>query len=147
MDTHGKLLTVVKLLQWNLLRILKGRYKFSEQVKWADVIYIRGGQSEARALELLRKESDWINNLGEKTLVGTSAGADIVSKYYYDLDNLKVSEGLGLLPIKVITHYKSDYNVPNIDWDKAYTQLKNSGADLPILTLAEGQFVVRSSLI
>ena len=50
---------------------------------------------------------------------------------------------MGLLPIKVLVHYRSNYNAPNINWDKAYAELKAYGEDLPILTLAEGEFVVR----
>ena len=65
-----------------------------------------------------------------------------MAKYYYGLDSLKLCEGLGLLPVKIIVHWHSDYNAPNIDWDKAYLELKNYKEDLPIITLAEGQFEV-----
>jgi len=115
---------------------------FTEQVKWADAIYIRGGSAEDYVLDLFRKNSNWIKELDGKTLAGSSAGADIISKYYYDLDNLKFNEGLGLLPIKVLVHYQSDYNAPNIDWDKSYEELKNYKEDLPITTLKEGEYKI-----
>ena len=51
------------------------------------------------------------------------------TRYYYGLDSLKLCEGLGLLPIKVIVHWRSGYNAPNIE-------------DLPIITMAEGQIEV-----
>jgi hypothetical protein len=121
--------------------------RFTQQVKWADAIYIRGGSAEIAATEMLKKDGGWMNGLYGKTLAGTSAGADLISKYYYDLDNLKIVEGLGLLPIKVLVHYRSDYNAPNIDWDSAYELLKNHGEELPIVTLAEGQYHVQQSQI
>jgi len=42
-------------------------------------------------------------------------------------------------------HYRSDYNSPNIDWDVAYKVLKNHQQELPVVTLAEGQFVVMNN--
>ncbi|MFA5047762.1 MAG: Type 1 glutamine amidotransferase-like domain-containing protein [Patescibacteria group bacterium] len=116
--------------------------KFLEQVKWADAIYIRGGKEEASLVEYLSADKFWLKELDGKTLAGTSAGADAISKYFYDLDNLKVREGLGLLPIKIIVHYKSDYNAPNVDWDKAAEELKNYGEDLPLVTLKEGEYKI-----
>jgi len=115
--------------------------RFAEQVRRADVVYIRGGSSES-AIHLLGKDDSWKSYLGGKTVAGTSAGADAISKYYYDIDGLKVCEGLGLLPSKVIVHYKSDYNSPNVDWDKAYSDLQAYNENLPILALAEGEFKV-----
>ena len=115
---------------------------FSEQIKWADTIYIRGGSAEEYVVDLFRKNILWLGELDGKTLVGSSAGADLMSKSYYDLDALKLREGLGLLPYKVLVHWKSDYNAPNIDWDKAYEELKNYKDDLPIITLREGEYKV-----
>ncbi|MDP4038869.1 MAG: Type 1 glutamine amidotransferase-like domain-containing protein [bacterium] len=114
---------------------------FIEQVSWADAIYLRGGETE-RLAQALKESTDWTQQLTGKTLAGTSAGADIISKYYYDLDNPKIRQGLGILPIKVIVHYKSDYNSPNIDWTKAFQQLKDYKEDLPLVTLREGEFKV-----
>lgn len=118
--------------------------QFREQVKWADAIYIRGGASEAILLELQKQSEGWIEELSGKTLAGSSAGAHAVSKYYYGLDDLKIGEGLGLLPVKVIVHYRSDYNAPNINWNKAEQELKNYKEDLEIITLPEGCFKVIS---
>lgn len=114
---------------------------FTEQVKWADTIYLRGGDT-GELIKLLSQIPDWIHELNSKTLAGTSAGANVISKYYYDLSGLKLSNGLGILPIKIIVHWKSDYNSPNIDWDKAYSDLENYKENLPILTLKEGEYKV-----
>ena len=115
--------------------------KFLEQVKWADAIYIRGGDLEIPLIDLLR-QSSFEKELEGKTLAGSSAGADAIAKYYYGLDDLKIWEGLGLLPIKVLVHYRSDYNAPNIDWDKVETELKGYKEQLPLVALKEGEFKV-----
>ena len=115
--------------------------KFIEQVRRADAIYIRGGDAEDLLIELL-KHQNLQNELDGKTLAGSSAGAGAIAKYYYALDDLKIGEGLGLLPIKVLVHYRSDYNAPNINWDKVETELKNHKENLQFLTLKEGQFEI-----
>ena len=117
--------------------------RFGEQVVWALTIYIRGGTSEAVLMELQKQSKGWEKGLPGKTLAGSSAGAHAISKYYYGLDDLKIGEGLGLLPLKVIVHYGSDYNAPRIDWNKAEVELTSYKEDLPLVKLAEGQFEVR----
>lgn len=117
--------------------------KFTEQVRWADAVYIRGGETDT-LISLLNKNTGWQKELDGKTLAGSSAGADAIAKYYYDLDDLELQEGIGLLPVKVLVHYRSDYNALNVNWDKAYSELKDYKENLPILPLAEGQFEVRA---
>lgn len=121
---------------------LAQRETFVEQIKWADAIYLRGGSAEVLLTNILTEIPNISQLLDGKTVAGTSAGADAIAKYYYDLDHLKLSQGLGLLPIKVIVHYKSNYNAPNIDWDKAYQELQEYKEPLELLALAEGEFRV-----
>ena len=113
--------------------------KFLDQVKWAHAIYVRGGTSEAQLIAFANQSGDWRKELDGKTLAGSSAGADVIAKYYYGLDDLKLGEGLGLVAVKVIPHWRSDYNAPNVDWDKALAELKSYKEALPILTLREGE--------
>jgi len=115
--------------------------KFIDQVKWANAIYFCGGRT-SQLKKILAESPGWERELEGKTIAGTSAGANMIAKYYYGLDGLRIGKGLGLLPIKVLVHYRSDYNAPNIDWNKTYAELKNHKEDLPLLTLAEGQFEV-----
>lgn len=114
---------------------------FIEQLQWANVLYIRGGSMEP-LYERLGKNPGWEKNLDGKTVAGSSAGAHALTKYNHKLDTPEIGEGLGLLPVKVLVHYRSDYNAPNIDWDAAYEQLKVYKEDLPLYTLAEGEFVI-----
>jgi len=116
---------------------------FIDQVKWAQAIFFRGG-STSQLLNLLKQYPEWINHIEGKTVAGTSAGADMVSKYFVELTAIKLDEGLGLLPIKVLVHYKSDYNAPRIDWDKAYKALDRYKEKLQVVTLREGEYKVIS---
>ncbi len=115
---------------------------FTEQVRWANLIYIRGGTSTHALIALLKQSGEWQKELIGKTVAGSSAGAEAMATHYYNIDDLKLDSGLGLVPVKVIVHWRSDYNAPNVDWDKAYSELQNYKESLPILTLAEGQFEV-----
>ena len=117
---------------------------FTEQVKNSDIIYLRGGYT-LPLIELLNKDLSWIKELEGKVLAGTSAGADAIAKYYAVLKTHRVGDGLGLLPIKFIPHWKSDYSdeeVRDIDWDSEYNKLKEYKEDLEIYALKEGEFKV-----
>lgn len=115
---------------------------FIDQVKWADAVYIRGGQNELLLIELLKQSPNLKEALEGKTFAGSSAGANAISKYYYGLDDLTFEKGLGLLQIKIIVHWQSNYNAPNINWDEASTGMKAYGDTSPLYTLKEGEFVV-----
>ena len=114
---------------------------FTEQVKEFDIVFFYGGRT-SRLLQKLKPINDWKDFLNNKTIIGTSAGALAISGYGFDCDENAVIEGLNLLPVKVIPHYNSDYNKPNIDWDNAYAELKAYKEELPIYALGEGEFVV-----
>ncbi len=124
--------------------ILAHPSKFTEQVKNSDIIILRWGYVSL-LLDLLNKDISWIKELNGKVLVGTSAGADLIAKHYYVLKTLRTGDGLGLLPIKFIPHWKAklfDGIEQNIDFDKALKDLKEYKEDLPIITLKEWEFMV-----
>ena len=115
--------------------------KFTDQIKSANIIYIRGGRTD-KLIKLLNQCKGWKNELDGKTLVGSSAGAISMATYSYNLDRLELENGLGLLPIKVLVHYLSNYNAPNIDWTKAEKELAEYKENLEMLKLPEGVFKV-----
>lgn len=124
--------------------ILADPLKFAEQVKNSDVVYIQGGYTDPLMKKLL-ENNEWIKYIDGKTIAGTSAGGDAIAKYYCVLKTKRVGDGLGLLPIKFIPHWKSDYSdeeVSDIDWNSELNKLKEYKEDLPIYTLAEGEFKV-----
>jgi peptidase E len=77
----------------------------SEQLKWADVFYVRGGWTD-----WLTKKQMMTKNLEKlldgKVVGGSSAGVYCWSKYYYGNDSRKISKGLGIIPIKAYCHYQ-----------------------------------------
>ncbi len=76
-------------------------------------------------------------------LVGSSGGADTICKYYGVGKTLNIGEGLGLLNVKFVPHWKSDYGQGlKIDWDTLLDKLKSYKEDLEIITLREGEFAV-----
>lgn len=117
---------------------------FTEQVKNSDVIFLRGGHTSP-LMNLLTRNTNWLQELDGKVLAGTSAGAEAISKYYFVTKTNRNGEGLGLLPIKFIPHWKSIYfdNEPqNIDWNKIYSDFKNYKEDLELIVLEEGEYKV-----
>ncbi len=119
--------------------------RFVEQVKWCDVLYIRGGDNTLLRYWLAKYD---IPELFEGKVVSViSAGADALVKYYWTCDWREAHSGLGVLPVKFIPHYMSDFGSDDprgpIDWEKAYDELKKLGdSSLPIHALREGEFVV-----
>ncbi len=81
---------------------------FEKQVKSADIIYLQGGKT-LKIIEALKK----IPNLKElfkgKIVAGDSAGANVLGKYYFSPKDNIINEGLGVLPIKIVSHYKDKY--------------------------------------
>lgn len=114
---------------------------FLKQLAWADVVFFRGGYSDQLKAHL-SKTPEWVTMIDGKTVAGTSAGADILAKYFLNLDTLVVGEGFGLVPIKTIPHFGSDYNSSSIDWGKEEIKLKSYGEQLPFVPLREGEFKV-----
>lgn len=119
---------------------------FADQVANADVIFIKGGDDA-----LLDYYLGTFRNLHDlfkdKTVVGSSAGADFLSAYFWTCDWRSVGRSLGLVKVKTIPHYGSTTYAANdprgpINWEAAKQELKEFGEDLPMHLLGEGEFVV-----
>ncbi|MFA5127493.1 MAG: Type 1 glutamine amidotransferase-like domain-containing protein [Patescibacteria group bacterium] len=107
---------------------------FAEQIKQADVIYLRGGDTDTLKI-ILNK----MKNLDElwrgKIVAASSAGVYVLSKYYYSNSKDNIGDGLGILPIKSICHYKEEKS------DKL-ERLKKHGEDLPVYAIPEEKFFI-----
>jgi len=119
--------------------------KFVEQVKNSEAIIILGGDDHL--LRYWLDQFDIPKIWDGKTVSVMSASSDAMATNYWTCDWRQTGDGLGILPIKFIPHYKSDYGVDDprgpIDWDKAYKELENYGdKSLPIYALEEGDFIV-----
>lgn len=89
---------------------------FINQVKNADVIYLRGGDTQKLKTQLSIYPELYESILG-KTIAGSSAGAYVLSKYYYSNSKEEVFEGFGFLPIRVICHHQSKIHPVSADID------------------------------
>jgi peptidase E len=117
--------------------------KFIQQVKDSDVILFQGGIPK-QLISVLNSTGDWKKELEGKVLVGISGGADTICKYYGVGKTLNIGEGLGLLPLKIIPHWKSESEYSQgilIDWDSLLEKLKSYREDFEFITLKEGEFI------
>jgi peptidase E len=104
------------------------------QIRSADTIYIRGGK-ELLVHEIFKKVKNLAELFEGRVVAGSSAGANVLSKYFYSNNRKKIMEGTGLLPIKCFVHY-SDEKADKLE------MLKEYGEDLKIYTIPETEFVV-----
>ncbi len=116
--------------------------KFIEQLKNSDILFFQGG-SPHKLISILDSVGDWKKELRGKVVVGSSGGADALCVYYGVGKTMNIGEGLGILPVKFIPHWKSNYHPEiNIDWDLLLENLKDYKEDLSLVTLKEGEFKV-----
>ena len=109
---------------------------FTEKIAGSDVVYINGGMKGHLKDTLLSLGLDRFRQMIDgKTLVGISAGANILSKYYFSMVVDGIREGTGFLNIKLLTHYSEDE-------PEKLNILKSFGEDLPIVTVAEEEYIV-----
>ncbi len=78
--------------------------KFTEQIKSADVIYLHGGKT-LKLLKTLKSYKNLKELFNGKIVAGESAGAYVLSTYFYSKSEGGVFEGLGYVPVKTICHY------------------------------------------
>ncbi|MCR4279696.1 MAG: Type 1 glutamine amidotransferase-like domain-containing protein [Candidatus Zambryskibacteria bacterium] len=80
--------------------------KFIEEIRNSDVVYLHGGNT-GKLLETLRKFPEFSKSIEGKIIGADSAGVNILCAAFFSL-SLGVGEGLGVLPIKVLCHYKEE---------------------------------------
>ncbi len=119
--------------------------KFEEQIKWCDAIYIHGGDDHL--LQYWLRRFDLPKIWEGKSVATNSASTHTMSKHFWTCDWRKTMDGLGILPIRFLAHYKSSYGDDDsrgpIDWGKAYSELEEYGdKSLPIHALKEGEYIV-----
>lgn len=107
---------------------------FRQQVKEANVICVWGGHT-VPLVESLRSFPDLLQMLDGKVYGGSSAGINVLAKYYYSQDLDAITEGLGLLPIKTFSHYNE------IKKDKL-RNLEEYGSTLDTYAIPEDEFIV-----
>lgn len=119
--------------------------EFEKQVKWADVIYIHGGDDHL--VQYWLKQFDLPKLWEGKVIASNSAGSNALASSFWTCDWRTCMNGLGILPIKFLPHFKSSYGEDDprglVDWDKGLAELKEYGdKSLPIYALEEGKFEI-----
>lgn len=94
--------------QKNITVEVANKKDFMLQIQSSDIVYFSGGVS-LKLLKVLRKYPSLEVALGGKIIAGESAGANVFCKFFYSPHADGVFEGLGFLPIKIIPHYKKEY--------------------------------------
>lgn len=105
-----------------------------KQILDADVVYIHGGDTDVLK-EKLRPLTDFAKLIAGKTVAGSSAGAYILSRYYYSNSKRVICEGFGVLPIKVFAHWSEEKQ-------EQRGLLEEFGEELPVYLVRETEFVV-----
>ncbi len=118
---------------------------FSEQSKNADVIYIHGGDDHL--MQYWLKQLDVPATWEGKVVATNSGSSDAITKSYWTCDWRECGDGLGILPIKFLPHYLSDFGTDDprgpIDWEQAKRELEEYGdTSLPVYALKESEFEV-----
>ncbi len=108
--------------------------QFEEQIKKADIIYLHGGNT-LKLLNALKKFSNLKKLFNEKTIAGESAGAYVLSTYFYNAKENRVSEGLGFVPVKIICHWTEERK-------DRLNELNKCSANLEILLLPDYHYKV-----
>ena len=119
--------------------------KFTDQVADCDATYIHGGDDHL--VQYWLRQFDLVEIFKGKVVATNSASSDALSESFWPCDWRYCMKGLGILPIKFIPHYKSDWGKDDprgpIDWNKAYRDLSEYGdKEVPIYALEEGEFIV-----
>ena len=109
-------------------------YTLKDQIKHADAIYLRGGDTE-----MLKRALSEVENLSElwqgKVVAASSAGVYVLSTYYYTNSKDDIHKGFGILPIKTFCHYAEEKS------DKL-EKLKKFGEDLKVYAIPEEKFFI-----
>lgn len=115
--------------------------EFVRQVKDNEALFIRGGETP-KLQRILEQISNFKELSSNKVVAGSSAGAIVFSKYYYDQDHDQLFDGLNYLPVKMFTHYKSTGQYAATSGEDKLKMLEDYKEQLPVYAIRETEFVV-----
>lgn len=118
---------------------------FASQIDWADIIVYLGGQS-SRLMGTLRNIPNWHSrDLHGKTVVGSSAGAYMLSSaYVLTQEKPGIAAGYNFVPAIVVAHYRKDEKRESDRnyWNKVDIMMQSAADDFcKVYKLREGEFV------
>ncbi len=107
------------------------------QLQRSDVFYMRGGET-AKLLKRLSSTKNLARLFEDKVVAGSSAGAYVLAKYYWNHGESALSEfsrGLGIVDFNILCHYGPE----RADVVNKFTKFKKS---LSVLVLPDYKWVV-----
>lgn len=118
---------------------------FKKQIGECDAMYIHGGDDHL--VQYWLRQFDLPKIWDGKVVATNSASSNALGEHFWTCDWRRVMDGFGILPIKFLSHYESDFGVDDprgpIDWKFAYKELESyKDSSLPIHALREGEYVV-----
>ena len=128
---------------------LAQQVNFRDQVNHCDVIYLHGGDTKLLQEKLQEVGVDRTIFKG-KIVIGSSAGANCLSRNYWSSTRAEAWMGLGLVDRNVMVHYgASDLagrQRSDEDWEKEEAKFQSViGSGERITRLPEAQFIVIES--
>ena len=117
---------------------------FLKQLVSVEAVYFRGGETERLKKRLSAVRGQLKKSFAGKTVLGSSAGALFLSKYYFDQDHNKIMKGFYLLPIKIITHYLARGEYAPTSGKEKFKMLKDYKAKekMPTYAIRETEFKI-----
>ena len=106
--------------------------RFTEQVEACDILVLCGGDSPT-LINTLKGIDGWREVLHNKVIVAYSAGVSALMQYSYNLDHHRIVEGLGIIPMQSIVHWR-----PTL-W-ACHQALMLAHPDIPIVTVNDGEY-------
>lgn len=139
-NTNKKMFNLFKGDRAVVYRTMNGE-NVTELSKWADVIYLPGG--DPFVLQENLQSFDLAKMWDGKVIAGSSAGADLFCAGFASLSSRTFGQGLGWVQASIIPHWRADgfESFTDNDWDWAEVESLRQMPDLPLLCLSEGDFV------
>ena len=112
----------------------------AKQLEASRAVFVTGGDTEG-LIEDVRACGNFAALLSGKVVAGSSAGAYLLSRFYFSGKTKGVLPGLGILPVRILCHYGN----PEFDaTDEALDLLRTYSEDAELLALKECAWVVRT---
>ncbi len=120
--------------------------KFADQARVHDVLLFAGGNSRKLISSISKMNLNLLKLFEGKIISGSSAGAHMISEWYYGHGEKNVKKGLGLLPVNVFTHYHpakgTEFWLPDNRVKQIETKLINKSGRKETITIREQEFVI-----
>ena len=119
--------------------------EFLDQVENANVIYFHGGHTTL-LLPAMERYGEMREVFRGKIVVGSSAGANYISKFGFSPSKATVGKGTGLVNVSTIVHFGSrgfnDMTFKPSYWQDAIKKVKEESGSNEVVLLPEGTFTV-----